>query len=91
MDETIYIGYPPFSAQLNALGGTNYSWSPTTGLNNPNIPDPIADPEESTFYTVTVTDNNGCSTTDDVYIEVIDVRCGKKMDKVLICQRRRAL
>jgi len=44
------------SALLLASGGTKYSWSPTTGLNNPNIANPKASPTQSTTYTVTVSD-----------------------------------
>ena len=84
-DANIYIGYPPYSTQLNATGGVTYSWSPTEGLSNPNIADPIAQPVESTLYTVTVTDANGCSATDEVFVNVVDVRCGKKNDKVIVC------
>lgn len=32
-----------------------YSWSPTAGLSNPNIPNPTANPTTLTTYTVTVT------------------------------------
>ncbi|MHC1706708.1 MAG: C25 family cysteine peptidase [Bacteroidales bacterium] len=51
------------STQLNvlAMGGIEplvYQWSPTTGLNASDIPDPIASPQTSTIYTVTVTDAN---------------------------------
>ncbi len=35
--------------------GYQYSWNPTTGLNNPNIAQPIATPPYSTTYTLTVT------------------------------------
>ena len=31
-----------------------YEWTPTTGLNNPNIPNPIATPNSTTTYTYTV-------------------------------------
>ncbi|MCK4406345.1 MAG: right-handed parallel beta-helix repeat-containing protein [Bacteroidales bacterium] len=85
-DATIYIGYPPYSTQLNAMGGVSYSWSPTEGLSDPNIANPIADPESTTNYTVTVTDAYGCIGADEVTVTVIDVRCGKKMDKVLVCK-----
>ncbi len=40
------------TAHLNADGGYYYSWQPTTGLDNPNIKDPIASPDEPTVYTV---------------------------------------
>lgn len=44
------------STQLNAIGGDIYSWSPTTHLNNPLIPNPVASPSATTTYSVTITD-----------------------------------
>jgi len=61
---------PGTSAQLYASGGTTYSWSPGTGLNNVNIFNPIANPLSEITYTVNVTDTNGCSQTDDVVISI---------------------
>lgn len=57
------------SANLNATGGTAYSWSPATGLSNPNIANPVATPASTTTYTVTVT-QNGCTATDQVILTV---------------------
>lgn len=42
--------------QLKVSGGTKYKWTPATGLSNPNIPNPVAAPEETTTYLVEVTD-----------------------------------
>ena len=56
-----------------ASGGTGtiiYSWGPTTGLVNPNDPNPIASPTTTTTYTVTVTDDNSCTATGSVIITV---------------------
>jgi gliding motility-associated-like protein len=58
------------STQLSATGGTTYTWSPTSGLSGSNIPDPLAEPSESTIYTVTTT-INGCTYTDDQIVEVV--------------------
>jgi gliding motility-associated-like protein len=66
-DTTICLGS---SVQLNATGGTIYSWTPTTGLSNPNIANPIATPLTTTTYQVTVTDALGCSGTDTVKVTV---------------------
>lgn len=41
------------SVQMQAAGGSIYSWSPTTGLDNPNIFNPLATPIATTTYTVT--------------------------------------
>lgn len=46
--------------QLNASGGSMYSWSPPFFLNDPNIPNPIASPDKSIKYVVTITDTLGC-------------------------------
>lgn len=42
--------------QLNARGGETYRWTPATGLNNPNIANPIASPLFTTTYIVAITD-----------------------------------
>ncbi len=91
-DAVVYYGYEPMaSTQLSASGGVSYSWSPVDGLDDPTIANPIANPTETTIYTVTVTDQDGCSNTDDVMVEVIDVRCGKKMNKVLVCHNNNTI
>jgi len=56
--------------QLNTIGGASYVWSPTTGLSNPNIGNPIACPLVTTAYTVTGTDGNGCFDTTSVTITI---------------------
>ncbi|MCB9447412.1 MAG: gliding motility-associated C-terminal domain-containing protein [Flavobacteriales bacterium] len=58
------------SVQLNASGGVTYVWSPSTGLSNPNIANPIANPSSTTTYHVTVTNGGGCSGTDSVEVSV---------------------
>ena len=56
--------------QLSASGGVGYSWSPSTGLNNVGIFNPVASPVTSTSYVVLVTDNNGCMNTDTILVTV---------------------
>lgn len=58
------------SVQLNASGGTTYSWSPSTGLSNAGIANPNANPTESTTYIVTVGDQNQCQDTDTLVVTV---------------------
>ena len=58
------------SSQLNAFatggsGSYTYLWSPATGLNDPNIQNPVATPDETTLYSVVVNDG-----TDEVTGEV---------------------
>ncbi len=59
------------SFQLQAGGGMDYSWSPTNGLNKTDIPNPVASPSQSTTYTVTVRDANGCTATAAVTVSVM--------------------
>lgn len=61
------------SVQLNAIGVGSFQWTPTTGLSDPNTADPIASPSSTTTYTVTLTDSNTCSTTDDVEVSVFSL------------------
>jgi gliding motility-associated-like protein len=61
------------SATLIAGGGVSYSWSPASGLNNANVNNPVATPSATTTYTVTVTDQNGCTDTEQVSIALNDV------------------
>lgn len=58
------------TAQLNASGGTSYSWGPSTGLSNTNISNPVATPVTTTTYTVTVTNTQGCTDTDQIAVTV---------------------
>ena len=58
------------NTQLNASGGSSYSWSPTTGLSASNISNPVCSTTTAATYTVTVSDANGCSATDAVTIIV---------------------
>ena len=48
----------------------SYSWSPAGSLNNANVYNPIASPTETTTYTVTLTNDIGCSGTDVVTVFV---------------------
>ncbi|OOQ57478.1 gliding motility-associated C-terminal domain-containing protein [Mucilaginibacter pedocola] len=56
----------------NAPGAASYSWLPSAGLSNPNVANPVASPDATTTYTVTVVGTNGCSNTAQVEVKVID-------------------
>ncbi len=59
-DTTVIVGQP---LQLSGSGGVRYLWTPNTGLNNPNIADPVAvyGPETDTVkYKLTVWDDANC-------------------------------
>jgi len=60
-------------AQLQAMGTGSYLWSPAGELDDPAIAAPLASPEITTLYTVTITDEYGCQNSDDVQVEVWDM------------------
>ena len=63
------------SAQLNSTGGSLYNWAPATGLSCVNCPNPIAMPDETTTYTVSI--YGGCGAySQNVEVEVYDVKAG---------------
>ncbi len=74
------------SVTLQASGGTQYSWSPTTDLSNPNIAAPVCTPAAAITYTVTVTDNNGCIATDDIDVTVNPLPIADAGTDASICQ-----
>ena len=59
------------STQLSVGSGDTFSWSPTTGLSNPAIGDPIATPTVTTTYVATITDVCGQQRQDTVTVKVI--------------------
>ncbi|MEM0996701.1 MAG: PKD domain-containing protein [Bacteroidota bacterium] len=56
--------------QINASGGSTFTWSPGTGLSNTTTSNPIANPTSSITYFLTVTDTFGCVDTDSLRITV---------------------
>jgi len=58
------------STQLQASGGTIYSWSPAAGLSNPGTANPVATPAATTQYIVTVSNAAGCFAKDTVVVSV---------------------
>ena len=57
-------------APLNASGALSYQWNATPVLSSLTVSNPIANTHESMMFTVTGTDVNGCSATDDVYVTI---------------------
>jgi len=82
LQDTIQIGEQNFAVgeggficggedfQLEASGAEVYRWSPQTYLNNPNLPNPVATPPETTTYTVTMVNDFGCRVDSSVTITV---------------------
>ncbi|MDX2250462.1 MAG: PKD domain-containing protein [Bacteroidia bacterium] len=72
---------------LTASGAAGYEWSPTTGLNTTVGAEVMANPSETTTYTVTATTQNGCSFQKKITVQVAprpDVRVAAGISEV--CQ-----
>lgn len=52
---------PDVSVQLRASGATKYLWSPADGLSSTTIASPLAQPKQTTTYTVDMTNEFGCT------------------------------
>jgi gliding motility-associated-like protein len=64
------------SSQLNALpDGYEYTWNPSNSLDDPQSQNPIASPDETTTYTVSIADGE-CVYTSSVTVRVFDFFCG---------------
>ncbi len=85
--KTIKLNYNPVFAGNDTIAGANegvqlnaklfnttgtYVWSPSIGLNNPNIQNPIATNTTNKTYKVTATSIYGCQSSDDVTIQIYD-------------------
>ena len=67
------------SSQLNVevyggSGNYSYDWLPAESLSDPNIHNPVASPDESLMYSVTITDmTSGDELVDEMWLEVMEV------------------
>jgi len=83
---TVYIGYTPASSitmTANTSGGSpgySYNWSSGSTASSAAV-----SPTVNTTYNLTVTDSKGCTATASKQIKVMDIRSGKKLDKVYVC------
>ena len=72
-NDTAILANQPFQLQAkdpNNQGFTRYSWSPATGINNPNIANPVMNTDRETIYTLTAETPNGCLATDTIVVKV---------------------
>lgn len=60
--------------QLEATGAETYVWTPAETLDDPNISNPLATPQQTTTYTVTGTNTEGCSDAAEITITVNEGR-----------------
>ena len=71
-DTAIVINQPLqlYGIDVNNSGFINYAWSPTYGLNNPLVANPVTILDRNIIYTLNAQNINGCVGTDDIKITV---------------------
>lgn len=81
-----FICHGQTTLSLNASGGSTYNWTPTTGLNDPHIANPTANPNSTTLYTVAI-GVTGCARTkqDTVTVTVYNPPALSLPGDTLIC------
>ena len=67
-NDTVVIVNTPF--QLHGSGGNFYTWSPSTGLNNPKISNPVGKITDDIKYLLTVSTTEGCTDTASIRVTV---------------------
>lgn len=78
--DTVTIGSYP-----TAPSGTILTWSPPSGLDNPNIQNPVASPVTTTTYIATATSTSGCSGKDTVVVTVNSLPVASAGPDTTIC------
>jgi gliding motility-associated-like protein len=72
------------NTQLNASGGSTYSWSPANTLSCNTCSNPLASPAVTTTYVVVVTNASGCTDVDSVTVFVDLPPCNGKLLSTLM-------
>ncbi len=89
---TVYPAYAPASSltiQASASGGAasySYNWSNTATTSSITV-----SPTVTTVYSVTATDQNGCTGTASKTVNVMDISGGKNGDKIVVCHKGNSL
>jgi len=66
--DTVVLKNTPFF--LHGSGGNFYTWSPATGLSNPNISNPVGNATDNITYSLTVETLEGCIDTSSIRVTV---------------------
>lgn len=66
-------GTANISTDASGDGNLTYSWLPSLGLSCDDCPNPNANPASTTTYTVTLTDEDGCTSSDQITVNVANL------------------
>jgi gliding motility-associated-like protein len=72
--DTVSCNHQPVPIGSSPTLGVKYLWSPTAGLSNPNIANPLALPDTTTtYYLTTMSKGGGCIRLDTVIVKAFNV------------------
>ncbi len=71
---------------LRTTGASTYNWSPSHGLSNPNVANPIATPDKSITYYITGSIYEQCKRTDSINIQVLTVEAPRLRSDTTLCE-----
>lgn len=77
-----YVSCNGAPVYMNVSGASEYSWSPSEGLNFANIPNPVANPFHSTTYTVTGSNSCGSDVL-EVSVSVSEISVSISTDSIV--------
>jgi gliding motility-associated-like protein len=90
--DQVICRYESVQLQMNAQPENavyTYNWTPTAGLSNPSIANPVATPLQSTTYTCTITTPSGCASAEgtvDITVQNGDITSFEiTPDEVMYC------
>lgn len=85
---TIYLGYGSTSLTLNSFmeGDQAFTYTWNTGAHTPSI-----SVSQAGTYTLTASYGGGCQSTSSITINMLDVTCDNKNDKLMICHNNNVL
>lgn len=73
------------NVMLGSSGGVSYQWIPATALSSTIIPNPVANPADTTEYSVVVTNQFGCHDTATITVNVVEkARANAGPDRYII-------
>ncbi|WP_438963151.1 L-type lectin-domain containing protein, partial [Nonlabens sp.] len=84
-DIAICLGESANNIDASIPGSTAYSWTPATGVSNPNIANPTFSPTVTTTYTVNITNGCGNNIQEDVTIIVGPAPIANQVADLSVC------
>ncbi|MEM9981372.1 MAG: SBBP repeat-containing protein, partial [Bacteroidota bacterium] len=69
-EQTICFG-ASVTLSASGTGNTQFAWSPAASLSDTTLANPVASPVDTTLYEVQMIDENGCTTTETVRVNVL--------------------